>query len=253
LIVSENIAVLLRHPAAFLSRRRYIFVLSHMRSYSSLFCHILGSHEDVAGYAEMHQRYANRLDLMRLRMRVFRSLEGELRGRFVLDKILHNEYSVSETLINYTAVYPIFLLRRPEDAVTSIVRMGKRIQGEWYSDPSAAVDYYVTRLHELARLARRIRTRFLFLKAENLITTPESTLRLVAAFLDLAEPLEESYSLFKHTGKPGWGDDSDEILQGRIARERAPREAIVLDRGLLTPARHAYEESCRVLEGATTL
>lgn len=223
-----------------------------MRSYSSLICHILGSHEDVAGYAEMHQRYANRLDLMRLRMRVFRSLEGELRGRFVLDKILHNEYTVSESIINHDAVYPIFLLRKPEDVVASIVEMGKRIRGEWYSDPRAVVHYYVTRLDELARLARQIRTRFLFLKAENLIATPESTLLLVAAFLDLAEPLQDSYSLFKHTGEPGWGDDSNAILQGRIVRDRVPLEAIPLDRRLLTPARRAYEESCRILEGATT-
>ncbi|MGH7451456.1 MAG: hypothetical protein ACRENG_08945 [bacterium] len=31
---------LLRNPAVFLSRKDYIFVVSHIRSYSSLLCHI---------------------------------------------------------------------------------------------------------------------------------------------------------------------------------------------------------------------
>src|SRR5213075_544290 len=30
---------------------RFIFVVSHMRSFSSLLCHILGSHPEISGYA----------------------------------------------------------------------------------------------------------------------------------------------------------------------------------------------------------
>jgi hypothetical protein len=33
---------------------RYIFVGSHMRSFSSLLCHVLGSHREIDGYAETH-------------------------------------------------------------------------------------------------------------------------------------------------------------------------------------------------------
>ena len=66
--------------------RRYLFVLSHMRSFSSLLCHILGSHPEIAGYAEAHQAYAGRADLLQLTRKVESTLEGAVAGRYVLDK-----------------------------------------------------------------------------------------------------------------------------------------------------------------------
>lgn len=97
---TETGRILVRRPSVFLGSRRYILVLSHMRSYSSLLCHILGSHPQIAGYAEMHQGSRGRLDLLRLRARACRSLGGKLDGEFVLDKVLHNEYSISDSIIN---------------------------------------------------------------------------------------------------------------------------------------------------------
>ena len=58
------------------SARRYLFVLGHMRSYSSLLCHILGSHPQINGYCETHVKYRSRFDLLRLRSRVVK-LTGE--------------------------------------------------------------------------------------------------------------------------------------------------------------------------------
>src|SRR5262245_13075611 len=39
-----------------------LFVLSHMRSYSSLLSHVLGSHPEIDGYCETHLRYRSGLD-----------------------------------------------------------------------------------------------------------------------------------------------------------------------------------------------
>jgi hypothetical protein len=50
-----TIPALARRPGVFLGSRAYVLVLSHMRSFSSMLCHVLGSHEEIAGYAEMHQ------------------------------------------------------------------------------------------------------------------------------------------------------------------------------------------------------
>ena len=59
----------------------YIFVLSHMRSFSSLLCHILGSHSEISGYLETHLSYIGRSDLHRLEAKV-RDGVAELTRRF---------------------------------------------------------------------------------------------------------------------------------------------------------------------------
>src|SRR5688572_25028043 len=66
----------------------YLFVIGHMRSYSSLLAHILGSHPRIVGYAEMHQKYRTVLDLLELSRKVERTCDKGCAGRYVLDKIL---------------------------------------------------------------------------------------------------------------------------------------------------------------------
>ena len=227
-----------------------MLVLSHMRSYSSLLCHILGSHPEINGYAEMHQSYRGRIDLLRLNARVYRSLDGELDGRFVLDKILHNFYTVADSVLERPAVYPIFLVRDPTDSVASIVEMGKRIPSvPWYSDPLLATDYYESRLGQLVRSAESLEKDFFFLRAEQLIRESRPTLDTIRCFLGLGSRLEESYSLFKHTGRQGSGDDSPTLLQGRIVRDAQPA-APAVEEHLLLRARSAYDDCCRELEAA---
>src|SRR4051812_40983666 len=70
--------------------RRYLLLLSHMRSYSSLLAHVLGSSPEVDGYGETLLRYQLPLDLWRLRRQVRRSTGQPLRGTWLLDKVLHN-------------------------------------------------------------------------------------------------------------------------------------------------------------------
>ena len=48
------------------SQTNYLFLLSHMRSYSSLMSHLLGSSPQIDGYGEMHLRYRTRLSLLAL-------------------------------------------------------------------------------------------------------------------------------------------------------------------------------------------
>jgi hypothetical protein len=247
--LTGNVQILARRPSVFLARRRYILVLSHMRSYSSLLCHILGSHPQIAGYAEMHQSYRNRIDLMRLRVRVFRSLGGVLDGRFVLDKILHNEYSVSDSILNHPAVLAVFLVRRPAPSLTSIVEMGRRLPDVgWYSDRAAVTNYYESRLEELTRLAASVDRSFLFVRAEDIVHETVRAFQSLGSFLGLEQPLEESYSLFEHTGEPGWGDDSTVIREGVIVRERRA-DVIDFEDVLLSRATLAYHHCCRTLAG----
>ena len=113
-------------PAVFTSKKKYLFVLSHMRSYSSLLAHILGSHEEISGYSEIHQSYRWWYDLMRLRYKVYLANNNQLNGRFVLDKMLHNRSYISDSILNRNDVHIILMLRNPEDTARSIINMGIR-------------------------------------------------------------------------------------------------------------------------------
>ena len=117
--------LLARRPGVFLSRRSYILVLGHMRSYSSVLCHILGSHPEIAGYAEMHLSYRNVLGLLRLRSGVFRPLGCVLPGRFVLDKVLRDEYAVAPSILRREDVNAIVVVRRPAESIRSVLAMGE--------------------------------------------------------------------------------------------------------------------------------
>jgi hypothetical protein len=240
-----------RSPQVFLRRRAYILVLSHMRSYSSLLCHILGSHVEISGYAEMHVTYRGALDLMRMRARVARSLGGELSGRYVLDKVLHNEYAISEAVIRRPDVFPIFLLRRPLPSIGSILELGRDMpEVPWYSDIAAITDYYVARVQKLAELAQQAGSRYLFVKAEEILDERGRALERVGTFLRLVRPLHESYSIFPRTGQVGYGDSSPQIMAGRIVRDRPPKAAP----GALTKSEaarvvQAYKTACSLLEG----
>src|SRR5215469_10659813 len=137
--------------------RRYLFVLGHMRSYSSLLCHILGSHPQIDGYCETHIKYRTRLDLLRLRSRVVRLTGEPLHGRYVLDKILHN-YPLADGILRSHNTLALVLLRRPVPTVRSIINMGLHYGDiPWHRDLDLVSSYYEERLAMLVRLAERLR------------------------------------------------------------------------------------------------
>src|SRR5262249_37085395 len=134
--------------------RSTLFILSHMRSYSSVLSHVLGSHPQIDGYCETHLRYRFSFDLLRLKWRLPRLTGQPLRGRYVLDKILHN-YPVAAAILDNPHTRAIFLLRQPVDVVQSIVHMGRHLDlNEKNSNVAKTTQYYVERLSQLTRLAR---------------------------------------------------------------------------------------------------
>ena len=248
--VARGALLIARRPQLFLSRHSYVLVLGHMRSYSSLLCHILGSHPEIAGYAEMHLAYRHGMDLLRLRSRVSRSLGAALGGRFVLDKVLHDDYLIAPPIIGRKDVYSIVLVRKPTETIRSIIDLGARIPSvPWYSDAELVVDYYTNRLRTLVGLAEAA-SRLLFVKAEDVVEEPSVALPAIERFLELRHPLSTEYATFPYTGIPGWGDDSPAISTGRIlARPDTTAAEIEDPKQTLAPATRAYQECCSVLAG----
>jgi hypothetical protein len=224
------------------SSRRYLFVLGHMRSYSSLLCHILGSHPQVDGYCETHIKYRTRWDLLRLRWRVSK-LSGEpLRGRYLLDKVLHN-YPLATSILRSRNTRAIVLLRRPLPTVQSIVNMGLHYSDiSWYRHMDAVATYYEERLARLMLLAESLRGRVIFIEAEHLLSQTAQILQGVTRALELDGPLSADYRRFAHTGERGFGDPSEVISTGRVSSvARFQRTSVMVPAELATRLETAYE------------
>jgi hypothetical protein len=224
---------------------KHLFLLGHMRSYSSVLSHILGSHPQIHGYCETHIKYRTRFDLWRLRRRV-RKLTGErLTGDYVLDKILH-DYPLAPSILRSRRTRGIVLVRRPAAAVRSIIEMGLTHSPiAWHRDFERVARYYEVRLAGLLGLIEALRGRVVFVEAEALLSHPRYVLDQLGTFLQLQSPLQTEYSRFAHTGEPGFGDPSETIATGCITtppRER--RTTVSLPRPLLVRLQNAYDFWC---------
>jgi hypothetical protein len=68
-----NAINMLANPSNYISNNRYIFILSHMRSRSSLLSHILGSNREINGHSELHQNYTGRKSLLEMKLNIYQN------------------------------------------------------------------------------------------------------------------------------------------------------------------------------------
>ena len=228
--------------------RKYIFVMSHMRSYSSLLCHILNSHPDINGYVELHKAYRSELDLLDLTLRVRASTKGRLKGRFVLDKILHN-YVMLDEVLKRKDLHMVYSVREPEQTIRSIIAMGLRREDiglhlDWKSEPDKVVRHYIKRLERITEIAPKTPKRSVFFEADRLITDPEKVLGRITKTLKLETPLQPTYETAPLTGRRGFGDPSPYITKGAIVADRDDYSHIDVPDKLMNKAHRAFEE-CR--------
>jgi len=235
---------ILGNPVRFLGKKKYIFVVSHMRSYSSLLSHILGSHGEISGYAEMKQSYSSWTDFIRLRHKVYMANGNRLDGGYVLDKILHNSHTISETILDQGHVRLVFLLRNPEVAMKSIINMGKTGN---FGNAEWVLDYYLGRLKQLQDYARTSNGRMLFVDSETIIEGTDYLLDYLSDWLELGSKLTAKYSNFEYTGAPRYGDPSSFIKRGRIVRTPKDYHSIHIPSEMIRRAEDAYDACRRTL------
>jgi hypothetical protein len=195
----------------------WIFVVSHMRSFSTLLCHILGSHEEIAGYVETHQSYLGRIDLHRLQRTIRETTDDPLVRRYALDKILHNYVHIAPGILTRSNVRILFLLRNAEDTLNSILNLflGQHTRGP-IKDPESALDYYVTRLKQIEQYSAQVGRNAYFLESEQLLGDTDAVLQSLTRWLELSKPLSPNYRTFKFTGEDHFGDPSPAIKTGKI-------------------------------------
>src|SRR5215210_2506560 len=93
---------------ALLAKRQYILFVSHMRSYSTLLGHLVGSHPQIAGYTEQHRSYGSFSDLTGLCYGVWRVSDFEVKGDYLFDKLLHDKHTISDEVLARPDVLPIY-------------------------------------------------------------------------------------------------------------------------------------------------
>ncbi len=171
---------------------RFLFIVSHMRSFSSLLCHILGSHPEISGYAEAQLSYFSRLDLQRLARKVQQITGNPVLGRYVLDKILHNHREIAPGVLD-----------RPEikGDVPAAQRRGHvpqprepepdpAAQRQRFGDPMRASTTTSARLRQLEGYCALLGGNALFLASERLLSDTERVLVELSRWLELGETAE---------------------------------------------------------------
>jgi hypothetical protein len=233
-------------------RHARIFLLSHMRAYTSLAGHILGSHPQINGYYEMHLGYEDASALDR-QLEVF--LQGDALkpdSRYLFDKLLHNDYRLMPERLGLADAKILVTLAEPEHTIQSIVQLfaQKEIE-DLYASPIEAANYYIARVEALADFSRTAAWPYYYFDAELWQRAPEQLLPRLSAWLELDSPLSERYQVFSHTGKAGKGDSSPRIRSGRIDKARVDYAHVAIPPEALRQARAAYE-ACRrqIISGA---
>ncbi|MFH2210025.1 MAG: hypothetical protein ABIJ01_00100 [Pseudomonadota bacterium] len=227
-----------------------IFLLSHMRAFTSLAGHILGSHPEINGYYEMHISYEDASALDR-QLEMF--LEGDVlkeNSLYLFDKLLHNDYVLKPEQLGLANIKMLISLLEPEHTIKSIVNLfAQKEIDDLYASPLEAANYYITRIQALADFSRTASQTYYYFDAELLQRAPENLLPRLSEWLELDSPLSERYQVFSHTGKARKGDSSERIHSGSIDRTPVDYSHVSIPEDVLRAAREVYRECRRQIIG----
>jgi hypothetical protein len=227
-----------------------IFLLSHMRAFTTLAGHILGSHPQINGYYEMHISYE---DASALDKQLDLFLESDVlkeNSRYLFDKLLHNDYLLKPEQFGFANIKILISLLEPEHTIKSIVNLfAQKEIDDLYASPAEAANYYIARVQALADFSRTTNQPYYYFDAELFQCAPETLLPRLSDWLELDTPLSERYQIFSHTGKARKGDSSERIHSGRIDRTPVDYSYVSIPEDVLRRAREVYRECRRQIIG----
>lgn len=227
-----------------------IFLLSHMRAFTTLAGHILGSHPQINGYYEMHISYEEASALDR-QLDAF--LENDVlkeNSRYLFDKLLHNDYLLKPEQLGLANIKILISLLEPEHTIKSIVHLfAKKEIEDLYASPVEAANYYIARVQAIADFSRTANQPYYYFDAELFQRAPERLLSTLSDWLELDTPLSERYQIFNQTGKARKGDSSERIHGGVIDRTPVDYSHISIPEEALRAAREVYRECRRQIIG----
>jgi len=195
-----------------------VFLIATMRSGSTLLMHILGDNDRIEAVGENYISYEQPSDLTDLIAKVaYLNRLVSIRGKYYVDKILHNRLDARLSLFDRHGVRRLFLLRRPDSVIRSLQAGKEKFP---HTDTVAdSCDYYVNRLKRIRQhLEYCNSSNATFVTYEELTKDTRSSLKRLSSFLSLERPLREKYQTHWYTGVAGIGDPSDRIKAGRVQK-----------------------------------
>jgi hypothetical protein len=228
------------------SKHSFIFILGHMRSGSTLLLHILATNPDVIIGGERNKTYNTIDDLESLIFDICLQEKCLPRKESIfVDQINHARMTPSVEVLENQNLKLIFLIRRPDPTISSIVRTFQPIYGTWPVEREA--DYYINRLTSLKNISNQISDSScsMLLKYEDLVRKSENELGRIKNFIGLSADLSTTYSTFKYTGMRG--DPSERIKAGKILPERNDN-MIEIPQELSNRAMNAYKDCVQKIQ-----
>jgi len=239
----KALAQLIQHPNHLLAHRN-IFLFSHMRANTSLFGHILGSHPDIEGYYEMHIGYYSWKSLWRQKLLYLENHTLKSGSHYFFDKLLHDYCVVAPDILARPSTRTIFMLRRPDKTIPSIVGLYRKNQPDHaYATAEGAAAYYMERVKELGEIAKTMPHGFYYLDAEDLIEHSTDALSALSSWLTLSQPLTPEYQMFSKTGTPKAGDSSELMRSRTISKQQNSYPDVALLPGTLAQAEQIYQDT----------
>jgi Sulfotransferase domain len=224
-----------------------LLLLGHMRSGSTLLLHLLMTNPEVSAKGERGATYGSRADLARLALATRMAHRSPFRLlRYVVDQVNHNHLTPNTGLLHDPRVRILFLLRRPESSLASILELYRAHYPEAWS-PARAVEYYVERLAALMKLGDGLASPkcAALIRYETLTESPQETLKALRLFLGLRQEFSHTYDTYSFTRT--YGDPGPNIAAGRIIRS-VPTTQIHLSESELERATKAYLECGAALD-----
>jgi hypothetical protein len=158
--------------------------------------------------------------------------------RYVMDKILWPHIR-NKSLLREAPFSVIVIARKPTAALPSIVALGL----EKIRSPEKALKYYIRRLNQIQDILKNNAISYVFVTYERITNRTNEALLEMSKYLQLGERLAPRYDTMWSTGKPGIGDPSEKIEEGRVRSDRSSYD-VSIDSQIIEQAREKYRQFC---------
>lgn len=224
----KYILEILKAPSL-LKPRKHLFLLSHMRANTSLIGHLLGEHEQISGYYEMHIGYYSWKSFIRQKLLFSLAHDSESPSDFMFDKILHSEHELSDYILAAPESLFLISIREPISAVKSAVSQFRKTRPEHeFTNLETSINYYINRLNQLQLYSEKLKNRYFYYDAEDVIDKPTELLPKLSQFIGLNTQLQATFKPKTLTGVGAAGDHSGNLMKGEIVKKKSDYSDIVL-------------------------
>ncbi len=234
---------------------KFIILFGHQRAGSTLLTKILCSNPEILGYGETHLPYKSNKDIKTISGKILYVFRKWLKNnptqvekiKFFFDKSLFNYYVLTDepTFFLDDTIHIIFLLREPQGAIPSIMNLARL---DPHDKPKkyerGACDYYIARLNgmvEYATFFRKNKKPFLTVTYQQIICDTKNLFSQLEGFLGLSHALSEEYDMSMN--RIGSGDQSENLLSGKINRNKKSKPNIVISEEIMQEAQCAYDDA----------